>query len=582
MRMTRYLLLAALATSACGPRCDRVWYADRDGDGYGDRSATERACERPEAMVADASDCDDREPSVHPGATDACNGIDDDCDGVIDGDEARTWYRDLDNDGVGATDHAVTACAAPDGYVDRPGDCDDGDPSVHPGPTVELCDGKDQDCDGLIDEEAPGTVTYYPDDDFDGYGDGARGRVYCAPPAGWITRPGDCDDSSPARAPNLLEICNGFDDDCDGLVDLQDPDGALGAIDAWLDADLDGYGDPASEPTPFCSVPFGFAANDDDCDDTLAGVHPGATEVCGFGDDDCDGLVDDDDPSLSLASTITGWRDADGDGYGDPTVTSAACALGDGVVSNAEDCDDGDPEVGPDWWVPDADGDGAGSGTAVAGQGCAPLTAGQVNVLAPVDCADDDPSVRPGLPDPCGDGVDQDCTGVDPVCGEPAVGILDLSRQARGWATGSQGPDAYQVVAAGTDFDGDGFGDAVLGSVAGGSDVLVLPGPGPEVAGPWAPSMRLPALGTGYGAALAAIPDVDGDGLPDLAVGAPYEAPGGSVSMVSPLAPEGAVLSVVGFPGDDLGAALAFAGDVSGTGAGDVLVGRPAATARTS
>src|SRR5688500_10856472 len=91
--------LALLAVTGCsGDACERLWYADHDGDGFGDREHHRRACEAPRAFVESADDCDDAEPSVHPGAGEACDGIDQDCDGVVDPD-ARTWYGDADHDG---------------------------------------------------------------------------------------------------------------------------------------------------------------------------------------------------------------------------------------------------------------------------------------------------------------------------------------------------------------------------------------------------------------------------------------------------------------------------------------------------
>src|SRR5690242_10838537 len=106
-----------------GPTCERLWYADRDGDGHGDRASHERACEAPAAFVEAPDDCDDADPAIHPGASEACDGIDDDCDGEIDPD-ARTWFADADHDGFGTTELQLDACAAPAGFTDVAGDCD--------------------------------------------------------------------------------------------------------------------------------------------------------------------------------------------------------------------------------------------------------------------------------------------------------------------------------------------------------------------------------------------------------------------------------------------------------------------------
>ncbi len=132
------LLLPALA---CDPSkidfpdgdCDEeAWYADADGDGYGDAGELEESCEAPEGHVADGSDCDDGDATVHPGAEELCNGLDDDCDRSADegASGGEVWYTDADGDGYGDPATATTACEAPDGAVATAGDCDDADPAV--------------------------------------------------------------------------------------------------------------------------------------------------------------------------------------------------------------------------------------------------------------------------------------------------------------------------------------------------------------------------------------------------------------------------------------------------------------------
>ncbi len=108
---------------------------DADGDGY-------TPC---------FDDCDDGDPAVYPGAAELCNGVDDDCDGVIPADE-------LDGDG--------------DGYAPCDGDCDDGDPSVYPG-APEPCDGVDHDCDGLASYDSDNDGVCDGDDICPGHDDNA-------------------------------------------------------------------------------------------------------------------------------------------------------------------------------------------------------------------------------------------------------------------------------------------------------------------------------------------------------------------------------------------------------------------------
>ena len=110
------------------------WYADADGDGFGDPEAEVLACDMPSGHSDDASDCDDDDAEVHPEAQEACTGVDDDCDGLVDDEDdsvedQRSWYPDADSDGLGVDDGAVTACDQPSGHAAEAGDCDDSDPS---------------------------------------------------------------------------------------------------------------------------------------------------------------------------------------------------------------------------------------------------------------------------------------------------------------------------------------------------------------------------------------------------------------------------------------------------------------------
>ena len=145
----------------------RIEGRDTDGDGYAD-------------IQSGGTDCDDSNHNIWPGAPEACNSIDDDCDGIIDEDfpllgsaceaegrcsgvhacdasgiataceataTAISWYVDADGDGVGSG-AAIQSCPSPaQGYVNQGGDCDDGNPFIYPG-AAELCDGIDNDCDG--------------------------------------------------------------------------------------------------------------------------------------------------------------------------------------------------------------------------------------------------------------------------------------------------------------------------------------------------------------------------------------------------------------------------------------------------
>ena len=114
-----------------------VWYVDIDNDGYGDPEVSQEACEQPEGFVADNRDCDDTDASVNP---------------------ETAWYADTDGDGFGDADNTLQSCTQPVGYVADNTDCDDSDNTVYPG-AMELPDGKDNDCDGQIEQSMPNDLT---------------------------------------------------------------------------------------------------------------------------------------------------------------------------------------------------------------------------------------------------------------------------------------------------------------------------------------------------------------------------------------------------------------------------------------
>lgn len=244
----------------------RLWFVDGDGDGVGAGTGALSCADPGPGWAREGGDCDDAAAGVVTGCP--------------------TWYLDADGDGHGDPARSSVAAAPPARHVSSREDCDDSDPAVHPG-AAELCDGGDQDCDGASDE---GTlVTWFLDADGDGHGASERYALACDPPApGWVALAGDCDDNQPGRSPSLVEVCNELDDDCDGRVD----DGL--SVTSWYeDADRDGFGDGAFAATG-CGPPVPWWVTDDaDCDDLAPAVFPGALEVPGGIDEDCDGEVDD-------------------------------------------------------------------------------------------------------------------------------------------------------------------------------------------------------------------------------------------------------------------------------------------------
>ncbi len=297
-----------------------TWYADADGDGYGDPSESMQDCDGESGYVADATDCDDTTAAANPGAEEVCDEIDNDCDGDVDEEVTTTWYTDADGDGHGDPDAATEeACSEPAGYAASADDCDDADPAVNPDAT-EVCNGVDDDCDGTVDEDdAADATTWYADADGDGYGDPDSATLACDAPSGMVDNADDCDDADASLNPDTTW---------------------------YIDYDGDGWGSDRYTLEQ-CEQPSGYVANTDDCDDTEAEVNPDATEVCNGVDDDCDGAVDDDDADLDTTTASTWYADDDGDGYGDPDAATLACEAPSGAVADDTDCDDTDASVNP-------------------------------------------------------------------------------------------------------------------------------------------------------------------------------------------------------------------------------------------
>ena len=428
-----------------------TWYYDGDRDGYGDATISTFACDAPVQYVADGTDCDDGARPVNPGATETCNGVDDDCDGDVDPGLLATWYFDGDGDGFGDATLSTVGCDAPPQYVADGTDCDDGAASVNPG-TVETCNGIDDDCDGDIDESGTPSV-WYEDSDGDGYGSAASSVSACGQPVGYVMDSSDCDDTNASVNEGGIEECNGKDDDCDGTVD---EDGAFDTY--YADTDGDGYGD-ALETTAACDAPIGYVSDDTDCDDTTSAINPGATEVCNTYDDDCDTAVDE------TGAAGTWYLDADGDGYGDATVTVTSCDPPPGYVIDATDCDDASGFTYPG--APDDCYDGIDDDCAGDSDYDCDSDDFDADVYGGEDCNDADAAVNPDAPETWYDGVDGNCDGSG-----------DYDQDADGYTSTADGgtdcddtsADVYEGApegtSAGVDNDCDGRAEAMPTAVA--------------------------------------------------------------------------------------------------------------------
>ncbi len=250
-------------------------FPDDDADGYAGSTLNVWRCDH--MTTSTEADCDDTDASTNPGGVELCDGLDNDCDGSID--EGSVSYVDWDGDGYGA---AGTACPVDSTRAPLPGDCDDYNAAINPA-AEDVCDNRDNDCDGAVDE---GDVSYV---DADGDGYGAEGSMHtdCPVGTGYAANPGDCNDTNPAMNPAAIEVCNGLDDDCNGLVDAADP-AMTDGITAYVDTDGDGYG--STDTAIVCFVGDGYTTVPGDCDDANASVHPGAHDIPRDGlDANCDG-----------------------------------------------------------------------------------------------------------------------------------------------------------------------------------------------------------------------------------------------------------------------------------------------------
>lgn len=128
-----------------------LYYADTDGDGFGDSNNSLVLCNSTTGYVLIGGDCDDTNAAIHPNSSEVCNGQDDDCDDQIDEGVLTVYYLDADNDGYGNGSNSLLACSAPVGYVLNNTDCNDSNAGVRPNAT-ELCNGINDDCDALTDE----------------------------------------------------------------------------------------------------------------------------------------------------------------------------------------------------------------------------------------------------------------------------------------------------------------------------------------------------------------------------------------------------------------------------------------------
>lgn len=537
------------------------WYADNDGDGFGAAATLVASCDAPPGSVATAGDCDDTDPLVNPGAQERCDGagVDEDCDGAIDGadpsvdlSELPTWHIDADADGFGDPEGAtLVQCDAPIGYSLVDQDCDDTDPAVNPGATEVCGNGVDDNCNG------------------GGDGCGLSGSYQ-------VERDSDVSIEGWTKANLGYTVCGGADLNDDGRDDLVAGwpgmraavvlfGGARGSLDY---STVDGvmYGDRGSESR------FGSAcALGDFNGDGVSDVAVSDPRYAPSGADGIPGRVYVALWPLELPVTF------------ELAITNESSAISQAGTSLAS----GD-------WSGDGVDDliiGAGWGDVVMELG--PVGSGDVSMFeinefeASISYYG---SVASGG-DVDGDGAD-DLVVTDPIgTGTATVVVggfggtsLDLARRAE--ATISSSALGSAAVLDG-DLNGDGYDDVIVSAPSldqGAGAVYGCFGPlsGDLVGAACDLVISGAAEYGGFGTDVAYVGDENGDGQTDILVGAPQMegvSPGSGVAYLfrGPLVgAKGAADAEATFngeaTGDMLGAAVSAAGDFNGDGDDDLLI----------
>ncbi|MES2642315.1 MAG: MopE-related protein [Myxococcota bacterium] len=531
-----------------------TFWVDADADGYGAGLNTVLACEAPAGQVANGDDCDDANGAVHPGVVEACDGVDENCDGVGDA-EYVAWYADADGDGYGDATRGVETCTPDAGFVIDATDCDDADAAVNPG-AEEVCDRDDDNCDGRADLGE--SNVWHTDTDGDGYGHIYNFETTCDPDPSWVLDGNDCRPGDAEAFPGAAERCNDDDDDCDMLVDED------------FELDADGH--------------VSTACGGDDCDDTNAESYPGALEVCDDGmDNDCDGIdvrcgyggTEDlasadakiySDEANYDAGRVVDVGDIDADGFDDLVVATRYADSYSGGAYVLYGPIRGEMSL-------------ADAGYRIAGSR-ATYSAGRSIGVGDVN-GDGFDDVAVGAPD----GTDKEWIMFGPITGN--VDLLDAEILYEGIVNTEAGHGSDLA-----DVNGDGVADAVIGAyeeaTGGYAAGSVFIDYGPITAGTYdladdTDAQLVGEIASAYaGRYVRAGEDVDGDGLGDILAAAPYANSAGPYSGAAyivyggvtgelDLAEADGTLHGEG-PGDYAGEELAL-GDVDGDGLADVIIG---------
>ncbi|MEC8023948.1 MAG: putative metal-binding motif-containing protein [Myxococcota bacterium] len=289
------------------------------------------------------TECDAASPTQE-----ICNGVDDNCDGATDEQDAAdcvVYYKDVDNDQYGVDGDTRCLCAPNDVYrAPQGGDCNDTNNDVNPGED-ETCNNKDDNCNDLVDEEgAVGCTKYWLDEDEDSWGAGeaADNRCLCEAEGKWTAlKPDDCLDNNNEAFPGAPETCNGIDSNCDKQVG---PENTPGCVQYYLDLDNDGFG-INTDSKCLCGAEGNYSTTESgDCNDALDSIKPGAIDICDTIDNDCDSVTD---PPGSDGCQVY-FQDLDSDTFGNDAQTACLCEPADpfdALLGN--DCNDQVSAINP-------------------------------------------------------------------------------------------------------------------------------------------------------------------------------------------------------------------------------------------
>jgi hypothetical protein len=567
-----------------------AWYYDGDFDGYGDPAQIVETCVQPAGYVADATDCDDRRPAVNPGATELCDGLDNDCDTVVDEPDAADapwWYPDVDGDTYGDLAAGVRACSAPGAFISTGLDCDDGDPAISP-VADEVCgDGVDDDCDGadlaciLNIPLSSASLQLWGESARDGAGNAVAG-------GGDV----DGDGLDDVLVGASLEDASALDVGVGYLV--------LGGISGTLDlslADARMYGN-AREDYAGTGVSIVGDLDGDGYDDVAIGAPGDDTSAADAGAvyllygpvsgsfdlDLADAVLLGGAAGQQAGTSVAGLGDVDGDGLAD-------------LIVGAPGDDGSSRDMGKAFFV-------KGSGHTTTGLGAAygryqgelsdDLLGTRVAAAGDVDGDGVNDLLMSAPPEDSGGNASGSAYIVLGTTAGGDIGLRYADKQLTG--TGVNHFAGRGLAGAG-DLDGDGYDEVLIG--ADGEDTYYTDGGAAYI---WAGQATVRGTASlsgaattfiaehdlqGLGYSVSGLGDVNADGWLDLVLGALGDETGasGAGAAYVALGPHSAGVVTVsdlyarligGVADDSAGWAVGTAGDFNGDGYDDVLVGAPA------